>query len=367
MKRSLCTLLVAVLMVASLGGCSAAEQTSTGTTTTTTAATTTTPTTTPTTAPSVPNDEPNGLNYNPLTGVNDLEGGKNRPVAIMVPNDSAVIGYQMGLDKADFYMECETEGAIPRIMAVFANADRIPDTFGPIRSGRSPFVHTANAFGFLYVFSGATTHVDNYMASLKGFDFMEAGKYGSPTFWRDSYLGAQVNNWQNLVTGGDKLSEKIEKLGFSTTKVKELPFKFGKVNGTTVANTVKLKTTPSHTASFKYDEKTGLYGKSIVRSSGTKPHVTLAGDQITASNVLVLYAEKYVEYKNSKYTWVNFKTGTGSGYIVSGGTAREIKFNRTATDITFTEADGKTPLTFAEGKTYMVLADKDLSDDISFS
>lgn len=363
MKRLLCMLLVSVLLVAGLGGCSNKKADSDSNTTS--ANSTTATSTVATTAPSVDTDT--GLNYNPLTGKYDVEGTKNRPVAIMVPNDSAVIGYQIGLDKADFYMECETEGAIPRIMAVFANADRIPEKFGPIRSGRSPFVHTANAFGFLYVFSGAAQHVDNYMASLKGFDFMEAGKVGSPTFWRDSYLGSHINNWQNLVTGGSKLSEKIDSKGYSTTQVKDLPFTFGKTVGNTTANTVQLKTTPSHTVSFVYDAETGLYGKNIVRSSGTKPHTTLDGDQITVSNVLVLYAEKYVEAKNEKYTWVNFKTGSGSGYIVSGGTAREIKFTRTATDITLTEADGKTPLVFAEGKTYMVLADQTLNGNISFS
>ncbi len=364
MKRSLCMLLVSALLITGLSGCSGKKTDSDSGTSA--ASTTASSASTTVSTPSVDTDE-NGLSYNPLTGLYDVEGTKNRPVAIMVPNDSAVIGYQIGLDKADFYMECETEGSIPRIMAVFANADRIPEKFGPIRSGRSPFVHTANALGFLYIFSGAAQHVDNYMASLKGFDFMEAGKVGSPTFWRDSYLGSQINNWQNLVTGGSKLSEKIDSKGFSTTKVKDLPFTFGKTTGDTTANTVKLKTTPSHTVSFVYDAETGLYGKNIVRSSGTKPHTTLDGDQITASNVLVLYAEKYVEAKNEKYTWVNFKTGSGSGYIVSGGTAREIKFNRTATDITFTEADGKTPLVFAEGKTYMVLADKTLNSSISFS
>lgn len=366
MKRLVCMLLIASLLVCGLGGCGKQEEIQKRTTSPL-PSTTTVPTTTPTSAPTETPKDPLPANYNPLTGLNDLTTENNRPVAIMVPNDSAVIGYQMGLDKADFYMECETEGAIPRIMAVFASADRIPSTFGPIRSGRSPFVHTANAFGFLYVFSGATQHVDKYMASLKGFDFMEAGKVGSPTFWRDSYLGSQINKWQNLVTGGNKLAAEIEERGYATTQVKELPFVFGEKNGSITANTVKLKTTPSHTASFVYDSESGVYKKNIVRSSGTKPHVTLAGDQITVSNVLVLYAEKYVEHKNDTYTWVNFKTGSGSGYIVSGGTAREIKFNRTDTDITFTEADGKTPLTFAEGKTYMVLADETLNTDISFS
>lgn len=364
MKRLLCTLLTVSLLVMGLGGCSATEQTPSPTTPS--AGTTNNATTT---APSSANEDVARLNYNMLTGLYDVEGEKNRPVAIMVPNDSAVFGYQMGLDKADFYMECETEGAIPRIMAVFANADRIPSSFGPVRSGRSPFVHVANAFGFLYVFSGATTHVDNYMASLKnsGFDFIEAGKVGSPTFWRDDYLREHVNNWENLLTGGDKLSAKIDQLGYSTKKIKELPFVFGKAAGDTAANTVTLKTTPSHTASFVYDQATGLYSKNIIRNSVTKPHVTLAGDQIKVSNVLVLYAEKYVEYKDNKYTWINFRNGTGSGYIVSGGTAREIKFTRTDTSLTLTEADGKTPLVFAEGKTYMVLADKNLSSNISFS
>ena len=205
MKRLVCMLLIASLLVCGLSGCGEQEKNTTATTAPSTSATTVA-TTTPTTAPTQPPKEPIPANYNPLTGLKDLTTDNNRPVAIMVPNDSAVIGYQMGLDKADFYMECETEGAIPRIMAVFASADRIPSTFGPIRSGRSPFVHAANAFGFLYVFSGATQHVDKYMASLKGFDFMEAGKYGAPTFWRDSYLGSQINKWQKLVTGGDKLA-----------------------------------------------------------------------------------------------------------------------------------------------------------------
>ena len=73
-----------------------------------------------------------------------------------------------------------------------------------------------------------------------------------------------------------------------------------------------------------------------------------------------------MENKNTEKTWYNFRTGEGSGYLVSGGTAREIKFNRTADSLTITETDGS-PALFAEGKTYMFLADKALSSDLIFS
>lgn len=43
---------------------------------------------------------------------------------------------QHGLDQADLYVEAETEGGITRIMAVFANAARVPSQLGPVRSAR---------------------------------------------------------------------------------------------------------------------------------------------------------------------------------------------------------------------------------------
>ena len=268
----------------------------------------------------------------------------------------------MGIDKADFYMECETEGSIPRLMTVFASAERIPATYGPIRSARSPFVDTAKELGVVYTFSGATSHVLN---RLSGLDVLNAGKIGNAAFWRDEYLTQHVTNYHNLVTSGEKIAAVIAKEGYSQTATKQWPFTFGEKTGDIAANRVQLHSTPSHKVTFIYDADSGLYGKNIGTLNSYKPHKTLEGNQIQVSNVLVLYANKFVENKDSKYTWYNFDMGSGTGYLISGGTAREITFTRSETSLVIKEADGTTAQ-FATGKTYMILADKDLAEDIIF-
>ena len=302
---------------------------------------------------------------NPFTGKDDMGEQSTRPVAIMVTNEPGIIGKQYGIDKADFYMETEAEGSVPRIMAVFASADRIPDKLGPIRSARTPFIATANAFGCVYVYSGATTYVTNILKSMQNFDRIT--NTDSTTLWRDDYLSNNANvSWNNLITGSKQIAAKMEKSGMSATAVKALPFTFGEKSGTITANTVQMKTTASTNVTFIYDAATGLYGKNRGTAESCKPHKSLEGNQIQVSNVLVLHAEKYVEFKNAKYTWYNFRTGEGTGYLISNGTARQIKFNRTENSLSFTEMDGS-PAVFAEGKTYMCLTDKNLAGDLSFS
>ncbi len=346
MKRFLSVVLV-LTMVFCLSACNT-DGDKTNTTTTTTATTTA-----------------NTKLLNPLTGEEDMASSSTRPVAIMVTNEPGIIGNQYGIDKADFYMETEAEGAVPRIMAVFASADRIPEKFGPIRSARTPFIATANALGAVYVYSGATTYVRNVLSSATELD--KITNTDSTTLWRDSYLSSNANvSWNNLITGGEQIAAKMQKSGMSDTAIKTTPFTFGEKSGDTTANTVQLKTTASTTVTFVYDAETGLYGKNRGAASSCKPHNSLEGNQITASNVLVLYAEKYVESKNDKYTWYNFRTGSGTGYLISNGTAREINFNRTEDSLTITETDGS-PAVFATGKTYMCLTDKTLASELSIS
>ncbi len=301
---------------------------------------------------------------NPLTGENDMTGTSTRPVAVMITNEPGIIGKQYGIDKADFYMETEAEGSISRMMAVFASADRIPDKLGPIRSGRTPFIATANALGAVYVYSGATTYVLNVIKNTPNFDSIT--NTDGVTLWRDSYLSANANvSWNNLITGGDKLVAGMEKRNISDQAIKSIPFSFGEKTGDITANTVQLKSTASTNVTFLYDAETGLYGKNNGKAASCTPQKSLEGNQIKVSNILILHAEKYVEAKDSKYTWYNFKTGEGTGYLISNGTARQIKFNRSEDSLSIMETDGSTAQ-FATGKTYMFLTDKTLSNSLVF-
>ena len=78
-----------------------------------------------------------------------------RPVAIMIGNNDRSRP-QINIDKADMYMEAETEGGITRIMAVFAGNSRVPNTIGPIRSARTPFIKSAESLDSIYVHAGGS-------------------------------------------------------------------------------------------------------------------------------------------------------------------------------------------------------------------
>ena len=344
MKKIVALALILVLLCGMTACSKPAESTDT---------TTTVPSTTTTVA----------KNVNPLTGENDMTGDSTRPVAVMITNEPGIIGNQYGIDKADFYMETEAEGGVARMMAVFASADRIPDKLGPVRSGRTPFIATANALGAVYVYSGATTYVLNVIKTTPNFNSIT--NTDGVTLWRDSYLTANANvSWNNLITGGDKLVARMEKSNISDKAIKEIPFAFGEKTGDITANTVQLKSTASTNVTFLYDSKTGLYGKNNGKAASCKPQKSLEGNQIKVTNILILHAEKYVEHKDKKYTWYNFK-GEGTGYLISNGKARQIKFTRSADSLNVMETDGS-KAQFATGKTYMFLTDKALADNLIF-
>ena len=195
MKRIVSALLI-IAMLCCMTGCGGSEPT---VTTAPSASTTTTTTTASTTTASTAG------NINPFTGVADMTTASNRPVAVMVTNEPGIIGNQYGIDKADFYMETEAEGAVPRIMAVFASVDRVPEKLGPIRSARTPFIATANALGAVYVYSGATTYVKEVLKKTTSLD--KITNTDKTTLWRDSYLTQHANvSWNNLITGSEQLA-----------------------------------------------------------------------------------------------------------------------------------------------------------------
>ncbi len=342
--RRVLSLTIALLLLISLTACGPADG---GETTTTTGTTTTTTVTV-------------ADGYNALTGKYDLPtGASNRPIGIMVPNDNDVVGKQVGIDKADFYMECETEGTISRLLTVFSSIESIPETYGPIRSSRTPFVATARALDVVYVHAGGSKGatallnqgvVDRFNALVD-----------SKTFWRDPALKAAIDTEHSLVTGKEKLKAKFDKSDYSKTITKNMPFVFGEATGDITANKAQVHSTPSVRLTFVYDSETGLYGKNIGTLENHKPHTSIDGDQIQVSNVLVVYAEKYNETRQH----INFRTGTGSAYLISGGTAREISYTRTDDSLSFQEKDGSTAK-FATGKIYMILCTETLKDKAVF-
>ncbi len=300
-----------------------------------------------------------------LTGKSDITQKEARPVAVMIPNDPLARGIQHGIETADLLMECETEGGITRLMAVWADDALLPDFIGPVRSARSPFVKIASALDTIYAHCGGSVGGMNTLSNT-GLDHIDAQSYDGglgntkSVFWRDRDMNNATNWEHSLVTCGENLRKHIEKKEIRTTGSNHSPYVFGEVTGGESAQTAEITLSSAQTISFQYDKDSNLYLKSNGTLANAKPHKSADGNQISASNVIVMYATRFVELVTSTSIY-DFELDSGVGKVLSCGTVREIKWTRNADGLTFTEADG-TPLTVAEGQTYLCLIDSSRMD-----
>ncbi len=297
---------------------------------------------------------------NPLTGEYNLVSGGDRPVAVMIGNNDKSRP-QPGIDQADMYMEVETEGGITRIMAVFSNASRVPDQLGPVRSARTPFVSVALAMDLIYCHAGGSnTALD--AISKSDMDNINALVYDGTTFWRDATLKKEKGTEYSMLVSGKNLVERMEKLKYSTAADRTAPFTFGEKAGSGAGDKVQLNVSGNRIVSFTYDGDTGLYTKQNGALEKGNVHKSAEGRPITASNVLILYADKYMESSDT----CNFKMSSGEGILVSGGSSRDIRYSVANSGMKFTETDG-TAMISAPGKTYICLVDSKLKGKTSLS
>lgn len=294
------------------------------------------------------------FDLNPLTGEYDITPGASvRPIAVMVEN-SKVARPQYGLEKADMYVETETEGGITRIMAVFSGVSRIPDKLGPLRSARSPFIFLVQSLGAAYLHVGGSTMGDRYIQSL-GLDDMNAITYrGGQATWRDETMRRERGYEHSLLTSGEKVAAWFDDSGFSSEAKKPSPFSFADaVSGPGPGKEVQATISGYQTVSFQYDEASGKYLKMNGKLDNAEPHKLMDGSQLSVTNVILMYDERFYETN----VHIGFTLESGRGVLLTGGTSQTIGWKRTADALSFQKADGSA-LSVNPGKTYLVLLSK---------
>lgn len=339
--RAACLLLCATLLLG-LSGC----QTGPGTSS---AGGGQTESTTPTTQP--PEEA-----KNPLTGLYDMPiGGSSRPIGIMIGNNEKSRP-QIGIDQADLFIEGETEGGITRILAVFSCIDHVPDTVGPVRSARSPFVTLAQALDLVYCHAGGSAPA---LETLKRIDIATVNGlvYDGTTYWRDPQLREEKGYEYSLMTGQDKLEERVTALDYRTYSRAPAPFAFGEKAGTGAGNRVQIDVSGAQTIHFLYDGA-GTYTKYNGGFDTGEKHVTADGTPLTVANVAVIYADKFMENDLT----CDFDLSAGHGILVSGGASRDIRYTCSASGLQLTETDGS-PLQMATGKTYLCFVNTRLEEN----
>lgn len=246
-----------------------------------------------------------------------------RPVAVMIDNEGTKSLPQGGLDKAQIIYEVIVEGGETRLMPVFWGTD--PKMIGPVRSSRDYFLDYSMEHDAIYVHFGWSPQAKADIPKLK-IDNINGLYVGNDVIWD---LTKEKGNWQDSYTSMEKLLAYAGELKYRTTTDAKFPFKYNQsdiipANGETAAK-INLKYSVAYTSGYEYDSTTGLYKRF---RKGESQLERVSGKQLEAKNIIIQYTPNY-DIKGDKQGRQEMKTtGSGRGYLITGGKAIKIKWSK---------------------------------------
>jgi len=323
--------LIAIILV--LSSCSGDEAKDTTVTTDVEKATTltTTSSTNPTTTAEP--TEYNPFAVNPITGVQDMdpENVGLRSVTVVINNTYAALPAR-GVTAADAIYEYETEGGQTRLLALFADANKIPE-IGSLRSARIAACDLSAGTNSIFIHYGKNARVPDHITSI-GLSHLDGNNYSAGSkrsvegnidlpqniyFWRDSDWIAKRDLEHTAVTNSYHILRGIEERGIKRDG--ETPALFSFDAKTEVLNTGSIcsKLTvffsnANDDSIFEYDAATKMYKKS---EYGSPQIDETTGNQITVKNVVVLFT--HISGGHSDGTVDIWFNEGGSGYYASEG------------------------------------------------
>ncbi|MDN4482895.1 DUF3048 domain-containing protein [Demequina lignilytica] len=250
----------------------------------------------------------------PLTGLDASDASAAelaRPALSIKIENSAAARPQENLDQADVVFEEYVEAGISRLIAVYHS--QMPDSVGPVRSMRPMDRNIMGSFGGPLVFSGAQGRfVTATVNSGQQVITQDIGSYG---FYRTNDKAAPHNLHAYL----DKILEQAD-TGM-TAPDEQWAIAYPEETATAQvegepASQIDIHMSGYSNPSWSWDSGQARW----LRSEGGSPHVTTAGTQLSATNVVMLWVT--VEYTTGSATSSVPETlvagKKGSGYVVSG-------------------------------------------------
>lgn len=310
-----------------------------------------------TTTKSVPKKDvwtPPATDFNRLTGLDDLseEAKGKRPVAIMINNVKASLP-QYGIAGADLMFECLVEGGITRMMAVFADYTKIPDVCS-VRSCRYYFPVLAQGLDAYYICFGCNPTLGKQALIKTGIDYIDGNEdYDTDLFGRDPARLQRYKREHTAFVKGANIPSFMESHKIRTDyadRKDDYIFKFRapKEVSDTPCETVRLNFSKTYYSTFTYDKDAKAYKKTHCGN----PHMdTAANKQLQFTNVLILKTNVEL-FQGGPLVRIDWSEGTG--YYLSYGTMREIKWHKKNYDapIVVTNPNGK-EIQINEGNSYI--------------
>jgi len=386
MKKILCVVLAAALMLACCTACGQKAPSSQQTATSTPPDASSTPSSS---SEPEPEPEPEPPPYEPavLTG---LQKGPDYPegqriTAVMV-NNMANSAYhnarpQNGLSSADVLIEIKVEGGITRFCALFTDYKDVPEIC-PVRSARDQFFQLILPMQAMYVHIGESVVQKQYKKDYS-YEDLDIDLDGIPGGFPRDYNRTGVAVEHMAYTDGEHIQEAIDHFGIDTQRTYTSPiFNFvhydepARVLTGDDALGIAVVHSQSYRTYFDWDAEKNKYMMSqyALKDRAISPTIDRnTNEQLGFDNVLVLFTDfsVYPDPGGSGYDLQKVDYAAGSvGYYFSGGKAEYIRWKKNSPMEALYLLDGEgneTPIQINTGKTYLAIVDLDEAGEFFYN
>lgn len=276
---------------------------------------------------------------NPLTGQTVEEGfdesALGQRIAAFVVENTAEARPQWGMDdpeySPDIVLQGEVEAGITRTLWMYADYNKLPETIGPMRSARPPYIKFSELFDAIFIHWGQSSSKGQYVGANTVFKKDKVDHINQMTF--DESVGLFGRETTRAVaiehTGilyGSKVPEAITKAGFRTEPEEYTHLSFDPLGWlVSVKPAESVRVTYSDRASF--DRTYWTYN-----AEDQKYHTANFNNDFARDNLLILYDEttyidKY-DYQGTgaTVTYCNYEFAGGKGILCSRGTYKDIEW-----------------------------------------
>lgn len=259
-----------------------------------------------------------------------------RPIAVMIPNSKTASHY--GLSQASVLYECNVEGSMTRLMAVFDDWKNF-EKLGNIRSCRDYYVYWAFEWDAIYIHFGGPFYIDDIVGRTDTQN-INCISYGNAT-----YRETAKNSTDNAFTSGSRIIDAMNYYNYPleyrdgyADKQHYLfasdqdPNTLEQYSDAITAGKVDMSPAyPVTNCYFVYNEDTGLYERfQHLSGDSDGPHVDLANnEQLAFKNLLI--QNTYHEVRDQKgYLAFQCHDTTRDGWFFTNGKGIHVTWEKTS-------------------------------------
>ncbi len=271
---------------------------------------------------------------NPLTGSFDFdEEAANRRICGFVVENAQPARPQVGMDdpkySPDMIVEGEVEGGISRMFWMFADYKKLPETIGPMRSARPPFIRFAAMFDSYFIHWGMSHTEGGYIGANTVFrryntDHIDQMHFANESnlYFRDHSLGQSQEHTGRV--RGKNVPAALKEADFRMEPKERTKLKFREENGPVGHKTCDEVTVTfsdrSGNTHWTYDKEKNVYKTDSFRNNTTRDNLIILTDKTR-------YVTNAI-YLGHGVTYCDYLMKGGLGYVISNGTYTKIKWRR---------------------------------------